>query len=63
MLEMLDGYITIPTYVSLSHDHHDRIIACAKDLDLPVEEVLRAVINTAVRRHFDASSQEVPSDD
>lgn len=53
-MENLKGYITIPTYVTLEHDWHDRILQCAHDLQLSEDEVIRAVVNTSVRRHFES---------
>lgn len=50
---MPEGYITLQTYVTLTIDQDDRITACARDLDLSYDEVLRAVVNTSVRRHFE----------
>ena len=62
---MAEGYITLQTYVTLTIDQNDRITACARDLDLSYDEVLRAVVNTSVRRHFERFShvEEVSSDD
>lgn len=54
--------ITLSTHVTLSDKNYALICACAKDLSLSEEEVLQAVVNTAVRRHFDlcfSSSDEV----
>lgn len=61
---MSDGFITLDCSVTLSFEHYGRISQCAKDLNLPFDDVLRAVINTSVRRQFDGSSvQEVPGDE
>lgn len=53
---MNEGFITLSCYVTLSLDHYDRIQECARDLDLSLQSVLSAVINTSVRRHFERSS-------
>lgn len=55
---MSDGYITISTYVTLDVDWFERIHQCALDLSLSDDEVLRAVINTSVRRHFEFTDLE-----
>lgn len=54
---MPDRYITISTQVSLASEWYDQILQCAHFLELSVDEVLRAVVNTSVRRHFEHLDQ------
>ena len=59
------GGISVSTIVSLSPENYDRIVSCARDLDLSFDAVLMAVVNTSVRRHFERSaapSEEVSGD-
>lgn len=66
---MSDGYVTIPCDITLSVEHCRRISACARQLDLSFDEVLCAVANASIRRHFcrssdvDNPSEEVTGDE
>lgn len=51
---MSNDSVTLSTMLTLSCENYEQILACACDLELPVDSVIRAVVNTAVRRHFEA---------
>lgn len=63
---MAEDRIVRVVRVSFEPEHYAKILDTARGLDMSVDSVIRAVVNTSVRRHFEgisvAPSEEVSGD-
>ena len=60
---MSNNSVTLSTTVTLSCENYEKILACARDLELPVDSVIRAVVNTSVRRNFEACAVDLAQEE
>lgn len=55
---MKEKLIPLITRLTVTQEQYDLLLRCSMDLDIPFAEVVRAVVTTAVSKHFDSLNLE-----